>query len=290
MVASRSSARCWPCTSPIRSCGSASCSRSTSASADGHAQRLALGDERDDHERLASRRRLGGQEGFDLRQRRSVADLGADRRRPGGSSRMVADRQVAVEGERQRARDGRRGQRQQVRLQLRRPWPAARPAAPRRIGAARRPRPGRAWRTSTASLMTAWVPITTSASPAAIASWISRLRARRQRAGQELGADARAPRAAAPARWWCWRARISVGAISAACQPARTTPASATAATAVLPLPTSPCSSRRIGWSAARSATISSTAAALVAGQREGQRRDQRLQARSASTATGAAR
>ena len=33
MVASRSSARCWPCTSPMRSCGSAPRSRSASASA-----------------------------------------------------------------------------------------------------------------------------------------------------------------------------------------------------------------------------------------------------------------
>ena len=38
--------------------------------------------------------------------------------RPGGRSRSVADRQVAVEGQRQRARDGRGGQRQHVRLQL----------------------------------------------------------------------------------------------------------------------------------------------------------------------------
>ena len=42
----------------------------------------------------------------------------------------------------------------------------------------------------------------------------------------------------------CWRARISVGAISAACRPASITVAAASSATTVLPEPTSPCSSR----------------------------------------------
>ena len=55
-----------------------------------------------------------------------------------------ADRQVAVEGERQRARDGRGGQGQHVRLPRPRPSPAAPRAAPRRSDAARRRPPGRA--------------------------------------------------------------------------------------------------------------------------------------------------
>ena len=48
----------------------------------------------------------------------------------------------------------------------------------------------------------------------------------------------------------CWRARSSVGAISAACAPASTAISMASRATTVLPLPTSPCSSRimRSAW------------------------------------------
>ena len=42
----------------------------------------------------------------------------------------------------------------------------------------------------------------------------------------------------------CCRARISVGAISAACAPASTATSIAISATMVLPEPTSPCSSR----------------------------------------------
>ena len=56
----------------------------------------------------------------------------------------------------------------------------------------------------------------------------------------------------------CCSARISVGAISAHCQPASMATAAASAATTVLPEPTSPCSSRCIGWGRARSAAISS--------------------------------
>ena len=55
----------------------------------------------------------------------------------------------------------------------------------------------------------------------------------------------------------CCSARISVGAISAHCQPASMATAAASAATTVLPEPTSPCSSRCIGWPRARSALIS---------------------------------
>ncbi len=49
----------------------------------------------------------------------------------------------------------------------------------------------------------------------------------------------------------CWAARTSVGASSAACPPASTACSMARSATTVLPDPTSPCSSRCIGWVAA---------------------------------------
>ena len=45
----------------------------------------------------------------------------------------------------------------------------------------------------------------------------------------------------------CWRAKISVGAMNAVCSPFSAAITAATAATTVLPDPTSPCSSRFIG-------------------------------------------
>ena len=58
----------------------------------------------------------------------------------------------------------------------------------------------------------------------------------------------------------CCSARISVGAISAACEAPSTADSIAAAATRVLPDPTSPCSSRRMGLPRARSPPISSIA------------------------------
>ena len=58
----------------------------------------------------------------------------------------------------------------------------------------------------------------------------------------------------------CWRARSSVGAISAACPPASAMCAIAMRATIVLPEPTSPCSRRSMRFSPARSRAISSSA------------------------------
>ena len=72
----------------------------------------------------------------------------------------------------------------------------------------------------------------------------------------------------------CWRARISVGAISAPWQPASTAFSSASIATTVLPEPTSPCSSRSMRWSLAMSASISAITSCLRIGQGEGQRGD----------------
>ena len=68
-----------------------------------------------------------------------------------------------------------------------------------------------------------------------------------------------------------------MGAISTACQPARHTAAIATAATAVLPLPTSPCSRRRIGSSAGKVLEdLVEDRDVLVLGQRERERRLER--------------
>ena len=58
-------------------------------------------------------------------------------------------------------------------------------------------------------------------------------------------------------RWCCW-ASTSVGASSAACPPESTTWSIARSATTVLPEPTSPCSSRCIGWPWPSSSAISS--------------------------------
>ena len=58
-------------------------------------------------------------------------------------------------------------------------------------------------------------------------------------------------------RWCCW-ASTSVGASSAAWPPESTTWSIARSATTVLPEPTSPCSSRCIGWPWPSSAAISS--------------------------------
>ena len=63
----------------------------------------------------------------------------------------------------------------------------------------------------------------------------------------------------------CCSASVSVGAISAACLPASAARSIAYRATSVLPEPTSPISSRCIGESVARSASISSKAASWSA-------------------------
>ena len=67
---------------------------------------------------------------------------------------------------------------------------------------------------------------------------------------------ARSPSIAVIERWCCW-ASTSVGASSAAWPPESTTCSIARSATSVLPDPTSPCSSRFIGWS--RASSVAST-------------------------------
>ena len=211
----------------------------------------------------------------------TVADLGADRLPARRQLADRADRQVAVHGQGQRPRDGRGGQRQRVRL--------AAGALGLECGALADPE---------AVLLVD--------DRQAEARELDRLaddgvradddlghRRRRSRRGSRACAlaasdpdrnSARTPRpsssGASPA--WCCRARISVGAISAACHPARTARASATAATAVLPLPTSPWSRRRIGRSDGEVLDDRGDGRRLVAGQGERQRPDD-LGPRSAS-------
>ncbi len=78
-----------------------------------------------------------------------------------------------------------------------------------------------------------------------------------------------AARGASPAK--CWRARISVGAISTACLPASTTSAMASSATSVLPEPTSPCSSRSMLGGRGEVGADLGQRAVLGGGEREGQ-------------------
>ena len=70
----------------------------------------------------------------------------------------------------------------------------------------------------------------------------------------------------------CCSASSSVGAITAVCLPAPRPRSAASAATTVLPEPTSPCSSRCIGCGSARSARISANARCCARGERERQR------------------
>ena len=90
-------------------------------------------------------------------------------------------------------------------------------------------------------------------------------------AGQDVEPDAGGlgERRRATAR--CWRARISVGAISAAWPPASTAASMARSATSVLPEPTSPCSSRFIRSSRGHVGGDLGDGALLGAGQRVGQ-------------------
>ena len=96
-------------------------------------------------------------------------------------------------------------------------------------------------------------------------------------AGEDRDVDAGGVGERRDGRRRCWRARISVGAISAAWRPASITVAAASSATTVLPEPTSPCSSRSMRSGLARSATMSATARACDGGERIGQGRDELL-------------
>ena len=109
---------------------------------------------------------------------------------------------------------------------------------------------------STLSWMMAWVPITRPASPLLMSASISRRslvfwlpvsQAVLTPSGSSQPMSLRK----------CCSANISVGAIKAHCQPASMQTAAASAATTVLPLPTSPCNSRCMGMGLEMSPVIS---------------------------------
>ena len=110
---------------------------------------------------------------------------------------------------------------------------------------------------STVSVSTACVPTTKFARPSAIASSAMRFSFAFMPPTSSVtltpNGSSRSASVAA-----CWRAKISVGASMALCQPFCAANQMAAAATSVLPLPTSPCKSRFIGTSPQRSARISS--------------------------------
>ena len=113
----------------------------------------------------------------------------------------------------------------------------------------------------TCSWMTAWVPTTRAASPLATSASMA---VRSFFFCPPTSQATRRPRAASRGSSQpiilakCCSARISVGAISAHCQPASMARHAARAETTVLPEPTSPCSRRCMGTARARSAAISS--------------------------------
>ncbi len=86
----------------------------------------------------------------------------------------------------------------------------------------------------------------------------------------------------------CCSARISVGAMKAACQPAEIAWQAASAATMVLPAPTSPCSRRCIGCGCARSAPISAIARACAPVRPKGRLSSKRAPRLSRARSTGA--
>ena len=110
---------------------------------------------------------------------------------------------------------------------------------------------------STVSVKTAWVPTTRPARPSAMADSAMRLSLAFMPPTSSVtltpNGSSRSASVAA-----CCRAKISVGASRALCQPFWAANQMAAAATSVLPLPTSPCKSRFIGTSPHRSPTISS--------------------------------
>ena len=131
---------------------------------------------------------------------------------------------------------------------------ASRWATPKRCCSSMMARPSLAKRTC--SSITACVPMTSPASPdATCASIASRCLPFLLPVSQATVTPSGASQPTSFLR--CCSARISVGAISAHCQPASIARAAASAATTVLPEPTSPCSRRCIGTSRPRSASIS---------------------------------
>ncbi len=118
---------------------------------------------------------------------------------------------------------------------------------------------------TTLSVSTAWVPTTSPARPSAMAARATRFSAAFMPPTSKVtltpNGSRRSARLAA-----CWRARISVGASMALCQPFCAANQMAAAATSVLPLPTSPCSRQFIGVWPHRSADFFRRAALCPGG------------------------
>ena len=198
------------------------------------------------------------------RTRSHVPSRSSGRRMPGpdrdpalGRGAQRGHVEVRVQDLAQRPRDRRRGHQQDVRRAPSSPSPRARRAARRRTGAARRPRrargrrtrppPGAARGSRRRPAPGRWrAPRTRSCVPPPPSEPVSRITAIPRSSSSAADASR------------CWRARRSVGASSAACRPSSAAAASAQAATAVLPEPTSPWTRRSIGTARARSSRISS--------------------------------
>ena len=158
------------------------------------------------------------------------------------ASRSGARRRVAIGGQHQGARDRRRGHHQQVdagalvgqRQALLR----------RRSGAARRPRRGADRRRPhpPAPAHGCRRPASARPPPGRASDRVARLALVAAGEQRDLACPAACSSGSMVAK--CWRARISVGASSAAWPPASTAFSIASSATTVLPLPTSPCSRR----------------------------------------------
>ena len=124
---------------------------------------------------------------------------------------------------------------------------------------------------NTPSDSSAWVPTTIPACPdAMVSSACLRALAGSEPVSRVIavasgGAPSSPPRPSGPSTSRsdraCWAASTSVGASITACRPESITCSIARSATTVLPEPTSPCSSRFIGWMVARSVAIVSPTA-----------------------------
>ena len=280
----------WPCSRPMRSSGSSCGDARVRLGGRGCLDGITLLDQRTHPVRLPSGRHVRTDTGDHL-----IAATGRDQFRHDGppAGRQLVDHRDVEVGEvahRQRARNRRGRQHQHVRLPGRRPIRAMPVAARPRSDAAHRRSPVRAGRSSPppgsarACRSTSCAVTARDVSPAPRA-WLRRQAGRRARScATPSGASHCAMRPK------CCSASSSVGAISAACQPDSIARAAASAATTVLPLPTSPCTSRCIGCSRARSASISCQTRCCAARQRERQRRQQaRRQARRRATPARAA-
>ena len=131
---------------------------------------------------------------------------------------------------------------------------------------------------ATLSERTAWVPKSTSSSPDSSCAWM-RSRSAAGVAPVRSAQDMPACESRGPVLSAYWRASTPVGAITQACVPLSAATASAQAATAVLPVPTSPSSRRfitrppshmscRMSWNAASCSSLSENGRACLSAPR----------------------